>query len=231
MRIPTGITGFDELIQGGLKKNRVYLLRGPPGSGKTTFCVQYLSKGAMNNEPGLYVSLTESIENIISDMSSYNFKVKELVKLGRINFIDIGPQMGYGREMAVPTPVVIFEHIIKHVKEHKVERLVLDSLSAVRFSSEDTTHTDREINRFMRNLIKLDCTTILISELTNPNSYNAEQFAAHGVIFLHHFLDEKTKSMVRAIQIVKMRGTKHDSNLKKLMFGDDGLIVENKSIV
>jgi len=87
MRIPTGITGFDELIQGGLKKNRVYLLSGPPGCGKTTFCVQYLSKGAMNKEPGLYVSLTESIENIISDMSSYNFKVKELVKLGRINFI------------------------------------------------------------------------------------------------------------------------------------------------
>jgi len=217
MRIPTGITGFDELIQGGLKKNRVYLLSGPPGCGKTTFCVQYLSKGAMNNEPGLYVSLTESIENIISDMSSYNFKVKELVKLGRINFIDIGPQMGYAREMAVPTPVVIFEHIIKHVKEHKVERLVLDSLSAVRFSSEDTTHTDREINRFMRNLIKLECTTILISELTNPDSYTAEQFAAHGVIFLHHFLDENTKSMVRAIQIVKMRGTRHDSNLKKLI--------------
>lgn len=231
MRIPTGITGFDELIQGGLKKNRVYLLSGPPGCGKTTFCVQYLSKGAMNNEPGLYVSLTESIENIISDMSSYNFKVKELVKLGRINFIDIGPQMGYGREMAVPTPVIIFEHIIKHVKEHKVERLVLDSISAVRFSSEDTTHTDREINRFMRNLIKLKCTTILISELTNPDSYTAEQFAAHGVIFLHHFLDENTKSMVRAIQIVKMRGTRHDSNLKKLMFEDDGLIVENKSIV
>jgi KaiC/GvpD/RAD55 family RecA-like ATPase len=68
---------------------------------------------------------------------------------------------------------------------------------------------------------------ILISELTNPNSYTAEQFAAHGVIFLHHFLDENTKSMVRAIQIVKMRGTKHDSSLKKLMFEDDGLIVEN----
>ena len=227
MRIQTGITGFDELIQGGLKKNRVYLLSGPPGCGKTTFCVQYLSKGAMSNEPGLYVSLTESIENIISDMSSYNFKIKELVKLGRIKFIDIGPQMGYGREMAVPTPVIIFEHIIKYVKEHKVERLVLDSLSAVRFSSDDTIHADREINRFIRNLIKLDCTTILISELTNPNSYTAEQFAAHGVIFLHHFLDENTKSMVRAIQIVKMRGTKHDSSLKKLMFEDDGLIVEN----
>jgi len=83
----------------------------------------------------------------------------------------------------------------------------------------------------MRNLIKLECTTILISELTNPDSYTAEQFAAHGVIFLHHFLDENTKSMVRAIQIVKMRGTRHDSNLKKLMFEDDGLIVENKSIV
>jgi len=139
--------------------------------------------------------------------------------------------MGYCRKLAVPTPVIIFEHIIKHVREHKVQRLVIDSLSAVRFSSEDSTHADRELNRFMRNLMKLDCTTILISELTNPNSYTAEQFAAHGVIFRHHFLDDNTKSMIRAIQVIKMLGTKHDSNIKKLVFSDDGLTVENISII
>ncbi|HUV81510.1 MAG TPA: ATPase domain-containing protein [archaeon] len=231
-RIPTGITGFDEIIQGGLLKNRVYLLSGPPGCGKTTFCVQFLAKGAMNNEPGLYVSLTESIENIVSDMSNYNFQINELIKLQRLEFIDIGPQMGYGQILSpIPTPIVLFEHIIKHVKENNIQRLVIDSVSAVNLCSEDMKQNDRELNRFIRNLMKLGCTTVLISELTNPNSYIAEQFAAHGVFFLHHFLDNNTKSMIRAIQVVKMRGTKHDSNMKKLAFSDDGLTVENISVI
>jgi KaiC/GvpD/RAD55 family RecA-like ATPase len=225
-RIPTGITGFDENIQGGLLKNRVYLLSGPPGCGKTTFCVQFLAKGALNHEPGLYVSLTEAIENIVSDMSNYNFQIQELIQLKRLKFIDIGPNMGYGQILSpVPTPVVIFENIISHVKENGIQRLVIDSVSAIRLCSEDTTQSDRELNRFIRNLMKLGCTTILISELTNPNSYTAEQFAAHGVFFLHHYLDDNKNSMVRAIQVVKMRGTKHDSNMKEIIFSDDGLNV------
>ena len=96
MRIKTGIPGFDELIEGGLLKNRVYLLSGPPGCGKTTFCVQFLAAGGINKEAGLYVSLSESVDTIVSDMSNYNLKVRGLIDLGRIMFLDIGPELEYG---------------------------------------------------------------------------------------------------------------------------------------
>lgn len=250
MRIETGITGFDNLIQGGLIKNRVYLLSGPPGCGKTTFCVQFLSTGGNNKERGLYVSLSESVENIITDMSNYHFKVKGLMNLGRIMFLDLGPELEYGLydsmyksitldtkesgitdpELSAPTPLIIFEKIEQFVKKNNIERLVIDSLSAIRFSTEQIAQMDKEVNRFVRNLKKLGCTTILISEMTNPNSYTPEQFATHGVIFLHHYLDENTKLMSRAIQVVKMRGTSHDSNMKKLFFTSDGLNVEDIEI-
>jgi len=246
LRIETGIHGFDELIQGGLIKNRVYLLSGPPGSGKTTFCVQFLSTGGTNKEPGMYVSLSESVENIMEDMSNYHFKIKGLVNLGRIIFFDLGPELEYGLydsmyssitlnsegsvgndpELSAPTPTVIFDKIAECVKKNNIERLVIDSLSSIRFSTENIAQADKEINRFVRNLKKLGCTTFLISDMTNPNSYSPEHFASHGVIFLHHYLDEKTKSMLRAIQVIKMRGTKHDSNLMELSFTSDGLNVD-----
>jgi KaiC/GvpD/RAD55 family RecA-like ATPase len=184
LRIETGISGFDELIQGGLISGRVYLLSGTPGSGKTTFCVQFLAAGGINNEPGLYVSLSESVDNIISDMSNYNFKIKGLLNLNRIAFLDLGPEMeyglydsmhqsimpgldesvGYDPELSAPTPVKIFERIAQYVKEDKIERLVIDSLSSIRFSSENFAQADKELSRFVRNLKKLDCTTILIHE-------------------------------------------------------------------
>jgi KaiC/GvpD/RAD55 family RecA-like ATPase len=248
LRIQTGISGFDELIQGGLIRERVYLLNGPPGSGKTTFCVQFLATGGINNELGLYVSLSESVDNIIADMSNYHFKVKGLINLGRIKFLDLGPEMDYGLydsmyhaitsgsiesinndpELSAPTPLTIFEKIEKSVKDNNIERLVIDSLSSIRFSSENIAQEDKEINRFVRNLKKLGCTTILISDMINPNSYTPEQFATHGVLFLHHYLDENTKSMLRAIQVIKMRGTRHDSNMKNLTFTSDGLKVDYK---
>ena len=80
------------------------------------------------------------------------------------------------------------------------------------------------MTRFIRNLKKLGCTTILIGELTDPTAYSTEQFAAHGVIFMHNFLYDK--NMTRAIQIIKMRGTKHDCNMRTVQFTDRGLKIE-----
>ncbi|MDP2215830.1 MAG: ATPase domain-containing protein, partial [Methanolobus sp.] len=96
MRIKTGIDGLDEILQGGLLSERVYLLSGPPGSGKTTFCVQYLAQGAALGEVGLYVSLVESPQNIIDDMSNYSMNVVTLIKMQKLLFADLGPRMDYG---------------------------------------------------------------------------------------------------------------------------------------
>ena len=206
MRIKTGIEGFDELVQGGLLSDRVYLVSGPPGSGKTTFCVQYLAHGAALGETGLYVTLLESPQNIIDDMSNYSMNVLTLIKMKKLLFADLGPRMEYGfmdemseyitpdyevsaspGEHEAPSPAMVFREIAAYVAEYDVKRLVIDSVSAIRFTTRDLSLQEKEMSRFIRNLKKLGCTTILISEMTDPSAYSTEQFAAHGVIFMHNF--------------------------------------------
>jgi KaiC/GvpD/RAD55 family RecA-like ATPase len=60
--------------------------------------------------------------------------------------------------------------------------------------------------------------------MTDPSAYSTEHFAAHGVVFMHNFLYDKT--LTRAIQVIKMRGTKHDCNMHSVSFTEKGLKVE-----
>lgn len=243
MRIPTGIEGFDDLVQGGLLTERVYVLSGPPGSGKTTFGVQFLAQGASAGEVGLYVTLLECPQNIINDMSNYAMNVLTLIKMKKLLFADLGPRMEYGymdevnefittdynvgqssTESEAPSPSTVFKEIAAYVSEYEVKRLVIDSVSAIRFTTRDMSLQEKEMSRFIRNLKKLGCTTLILSEMTDPTAYSTEQFAAHGVIFMHNFLYDKT--MTRAIQVIKMRGTKHDCNMRNVSFNDKGLSIE-----
>ena len=88
----------------------------------------------------------------------------------------------------------------------------------------DESIARKELTRFIRTLKSLGCTTVLLSELTDPTAYASEHFAAQGVIFMHHFLNDR--KMFRALQIIKMRGTKHDNQLHPLYFDEEGLVVE-----
>ncbi|MCS3923936.1 RAD55 family ATPase [Methanosalsum natronophilum] len=245
MRIATGIDGFDELIEGGFLDERVYLVSGPPGCGKTTFGMQFLLQGAKTDDVGLYVTLLESPQNIIDDISNYSLNLQSYIKSRKVLFADLGPRLEYSSvnnfneiitpeyeigtasiENEAPSPALVYKEIANYVNEYNVKRLVIDSLSAIRFTAKDISLEEKEMSRFVRHLKKLGCTTVLISEMTDPQSYTTEQFASHGVIFLHNFL--YGKSMVRALQVIKMRGTKHDCDMRTVEFNKSGLKVSNK---
>ena len=204
----------------------------------------FLQQGRLKARYGAYVALSESVGTFIEDMSRYDLHIDDLVKKKKLFFIDLGPTINYGEydEMSnlitpdyvqqsgetlvnqPPTPFSVFKEVENQVKQFGIKRLVIDSLSQIRFASKDTASEERSVSRFIRNLKTLGCTTILLSELTKPDAYTIEQFASHGVIFLHNFMD-KQGSMVRALQIIKMRGTKHDCELRAIEFSDKGLKV------
>ncbi|MCD6276152.1 MAG: AAA family ATPase [Thermoplasmata archaeon] len=230
MRIRTGISGFDDLIQGGLVPNRVYIVAGPPGSGKSTFGVQFLIQGAREGERGLFVSLTEDPKSLIEDMSTFNFGLRRYTVTGMILFVDMGPlSIQYFqavkdvRSIGHTYAQEVFKKISAIVKTRNIKRLVIDSILTLKFGSGEREEQNREIARFFRSLKDLKVTTLILSEMTDLSNYSPEHYLSHGVIFLHNFLNGH--NMVRAIQVIKMRGTKHNCDMYKMDITADGIRV------
>lgn len=117
----------------------------------------------------------------------------------------------------------VLTKITEQVRLKGIKHIVVDSISAMRFIGADPHLERKQMAEFIRMLQKVGCTTILLSEMTDRDRYLPEHFLAHGVILLHNFLS--SSQMMRAIQIIKMRGTAHSSNLHRLEITEEGIKV------
>ena len=94
MRVSSGVPGFDELVEGGLLKDRLYVVSGPPGSGKTTFSSQFITQGAKEGENCLYVTMHETKEELMQDMSDFEFGFDRAIKSDSIQFLNLVTESG-----------------------------------------------------------------------------------------------------------------------------------------
>ena len=220
MRVSSGVQGFDELVEGGLLQDRLYVVSGPPGSGKTTFCSQFITEGAKRGEDCLYVTMHETQQELITDMSGYEFGFDRAMQSDAIQFLNLVTESGkrtitqFGSEGGLTNRLVAF------IEQNGVERVVVDSTMLLQHFLTDVAD---EITGFLSALKQTDATVLLISEMTDPSSYSDEHYLAHGVIFFHNFLDRG--SMTRGIQVIKMRGTAIDCDIRQIDFSDRGLQV------
>lgn len=226
MRISTGIAGFDTLVDGGLLENRLYVLSGPPGSGKTTFSAHFIKQGTIEGEKCLYMSMHETREELANDMSGYNFGFAEALESNMVGFLNVFESES--RDLLIPQDRGDYRsnvknmtnRIVNFVENHGIDRLVIDSTMLLRyFYSND----EKTFIQFISSLKQANATTLLISEMTDPTSYSDEHYLSHGVIFFHNYLDPS--GMNRGIQIIKMRGTNIDSDIREIGFSNDGLRV------
>lgn len=221
-RIPSGVLGFDELVNGGLLPARLYIISGPPGSGKTTFCTQFITQGVKEGDACLYVTMHETKSELIEDMKGYDFGFNRAAKSDQIQFINLVTEGGkqtmakYGKKSGLTN------RLVSYIKENDIQRAVIDSTMLLRHFMDSA---DEEITSFLSALKKTNTTTLLISEMTDPTSYSDEHYLAHGVIFFHNFLEGG--NMTRGLQVIKMRGTSIDCNIRNLSFTDKGLQVHS----
>lgn len=238
MRLKSGIKGFDELCGGGLPEGRSYVVSGPPGSGKTTFGIQFLAQGASFGDVGLYVTLLEASDDIVADMSAYAMNLETLLKMKKILFADLSPDMEYGYidelqevispELAPsyapiegdpPSVATVFKEISSYVSNYKIKRIVIDPVSAIRFSAKDGAMEKKEMSRFMRNLKKLSCTVLMLTESSNI-SFDASHYStADGIILLNNPED----NVPRTLRVMKMRGAAHVFEKVPFSFGEQGI--------
>ncbi|MDX1745107.1 MAG: ATPase domain-containing protein [Halobacteriales archaeon] len=228
MRVSTGVEGFDQLVDGGLPKGHVYTLSGPPGAGKSTFSAQFISQCVENGERGLIVSMHETEETLIESMADYSFGFEQVMRSPQVSYLNV-LENGNHRFLQpaqegdyLTSARAQVRHVSEFLNRNNVSRLVFDSTMLLRYFFGNDPEV---VMHFLTGLKQTDVTTLLIDEMTDPSSYADEHFLAHGVIFLHNFLDADSGNMQRGVQVVKMRGTDIDTDIHKLSFTDAGIRV------
>jgi len=231
--VKTGIPGFDSTLSVGLKKNSSVVVSGPPGSGKTTFGLQFVYSGAKEfDEPGVYISLSQSVDEIKNDCKTFGWDIDNLVEKGKILMIDLRPfkikNETIGKEDSLYRGEQIpFEHLTKFIlnsiKKIKAKRIVIDSISSLGMQYSDKFYMRQGLQGMIQSLENFDVTSLLISEFSENNETPLEWFVTSGIIQLdNQTIDNKMK---RTIKIIKLRGIKHSEKVHSLELGNNGLYV------
>ena len=231
--VKTGIPGFDSALSLGLKKNSSVVVSGPPGSGKTTFGLQFIYSGAKEfDEPGVYISLSQSIDEIKNDCKSFGWNIEDLIAKEKILMVDLRPfkikDKVVGRDDSLYRGEQIpFEHLTKFilnsVKKIKAKRIVIDSISILGMQYSDKFYMRQGLQGMIQSLQNFGVTSLLISEFSENNEVPLEWFVTSGIIQLdNQIIDDK---MRRTIKITKLRGIKHSEQVHSLELGNNGLYV------
>ncbi len=229
LKIRTGIPGFDLIIDGGLKEGKTIVLSGESGSGKSTFGMQFLHNGALDfEEPGIFVTLTQSPQELISDFSVFGWNIEKLIEEEKIMIIDARPfkisdEHFESSEILYESEPFPFTHltqlIMQGIKKIHAKRLVVDSLSVLSIQYGNQFNTRQGIQKMIHSLDEQRCTSIFISENLESRT-PPEWYAASGIVILNHV--QKTNTMERSIQVIKMRGVKHSEQTYPIRFNENG---------
>lgn len=217
----TGIRGLDDVLGGGLTPNRLYLLEGMPGSGKTTLAFQFLMEGVKQGERVLYITLSETEEEIraVARTHGWSFDgidVRELVPTQD----SLDPDEQY--TMFHPSEVELSDttrKILADVERIRPSRLVFDSLSELRLLAGNPLRYRRQILALKHYFSGQQCTVLLLDDLTGEGHDLQVQSIAHGVLLLQQVVPEYGKQR-RRLSVLKYRGKEfrggyHDYVIKR----------------
>lgn len=214
-KIKTGIETLDAILEGGIPRKHSILLAGSCGTGKTILSQTFLFTGAKYyNEPGLYISLSESKEKMLSYLSHFEFFDQRVIEEQKIRVVDITEDLRL-RNLEPLTVESVMNIIISVIKETKAKRVVIDSVTAICNSLNKEANIRDFLFELGLQLQYLDCTTILISEIP-PMSFQysvfgIEEFITDGVILMRE-IETKGGDLLRTLQVIKMRGVAHTRN-------------------
>jgi len=217
-RIPTGTSGLDDILGGGLTAARIYLVEGTPGSGKTTLALQFLLDGARNGDIGLYVTLSETASELRAVAASHGWSLDDLELFELVNEAGLDPDSE--QTILHPADVELGEttrRVMQRVAELKPNRVIFDSLSEMRLLAQSPLRYRRQILALKHFFSSLNCTVLLLDDQTSEDGDLHLHSICHGVIKLDQTIQE-FGGQRRRLEVIKMRGIKfrggyHDFNL------------------
>ncbi|HEU0043308.1 ATPase domain-containing protein [Sphingomonas sp.] len=204
----TGVPGLDEILGGGLTPGRVFLVEGSPGTGKTTTALKFLMTGADAGERGLYITLSETEEELRESAISHGYDIGDRFEIFELvppeTLLDEEQQQSllYSSDLELgETTRSIFEAF----ERLRPERVVLDSLSEIRLLAQSSLRYRRQILALKHYFAKAGATVMLLDDLTTDTLDKTVHSVAHGVIRLEELAPEYGPER-RRLRVIKFRG-------------------------
>ncbi len=227
-RVRTGISGFDELSEGGLPQGRSVLVSGPAGSGKTIFGLEFLLNGVTKyDEPGVFVTFEERKTDIFNEVACFGWDFEAMENDGKIAFVDASSIAENQVEVGDYDFGALLARIRHAIDKVGAKRVVIDSVSALFLRYKDNAIVRREMFKMIDMLRKADVTSVITAERVRDDDahsrFGVEDFVADGVVFLYNSIVGRDRE--RQIEIVKLRGARHQTGRHHFLIGDNGLVI------
>jgi circadian clock protein KaiC len=206
----SGIGGLDDVLAGGLERGRVYLLEGSPGTGKTTIALQFLRTGVAQNERCLYITLSETEDELRMSARSHDWdldglSIFELLPPESLLGDDQQQSLLYSSDLELGETT---KRIFEAFEEVKPDRVVLDSLSEIRLLAQSSLRYRRQILAMKHYFAKRNSTVLMLDDLTTDTNDKTVHSVAHGVIRLEELSPDYGPER-RRMRVIKYRGRKY----------------------
>ncbi len=220
----TGVPGLDELLHGGLPRNRLHLIEGEPGTGKTTLALQFLLEGRRLGEAGLYVTLSETTDELNHVAASHGWS---LDGIDTYQLAPIGDHASDEYTLYHPAEIELADltkTVLEHIERIGPSRVVFDSLSELRLLARDPLRYRRQILGLKEFFSRRPSTVLLLDDHSAGDADLQLRSLAHGVLLLEHLPFQYGRAR-RRLRVVKLRGTAVTEGFHDFIIARGGLRV------
>jgi KaiC domain protein len=222
-RVKTGISGLDEMLQGGLPENHIVLVMGSFGTGKTTLGLQFLVEGLRQAEPCIFISLEEDKDSIMKNAATFGWDLTPALEAKKLGIFKLEPSD------AKTTIMRIKSDLPKFVKSFGAKRVVLDSVSLLNMMFSDENERRSNLFNLCQLLRTTGATSVLTAEVKDDNPRSSRdglaEYTADGVLLLQSDENKEGGEVQLTIRIMKMRRTAHSRRVKPYSITDKGIVV------